>query len=104
MNWRQILDDAVESVAAQVLELGGDAETSLDEIKARATSDANRLAGMVGRAGFNEAVLASGINLAMFSALKSVDAADALDKAAREAWITGMTTALRVTASVIAAL
>lgn len=104
MNWRDILDTEIDALTDTLEELGGEYRASLDEVKAKAASDADRLALLVGEPGFSEAAKAAAANLALFAALEAVEAGDSLDKAACDAWITGMTTALRVVAGVVAAL
>lgn len=58
---------------------------------------------MTGDVGFAAAARAEAVNIAGFAALKAVEQADHLDALAREAFVSGMATALRIVAGIIAA-
>lgn len=104
MNWRELLDLEVETLTNRIAQMGGEAEKSVQEIRDYAAAQADSLSAVVGQPGFAEASRAASLNTAGFAALKGVQHADELDAIAREAWVSGLASALRITAGIIASL
>lgn len=103
-DWRAILAAEVDTLTARLGEMGGAYQASLDEVRAYAAAKADELSRAAGQPGFATAAHAAALDIAGLAAITTVHAADALDAAAREAWVAGLASALRVTASVIASL
>lgn len=103
-TWEALLAAEVEALTGRLVELGGEYEKTLDEVRDYAAGQARMLSEAVGQPGFALAARAAGLNAAGFAALRAVGHADELDSLAYETWVAGLTSALRITAGLIASL
>jgi hypothetical protein len=104
MGWKALLDAEIDALADRLAEMGGEHEKSLAEVRDYAANQALMLSEAAGQPGFALAARAAALNAAGFAALTAVGLADEVDSIAREAWVSGLTSALRITAGLIASL
>jgi len=102
VSWKDALNAEIDALTAELRGLGGRYERDILDLRLHAAKEVERLSQHVGTPGFAEAGRAVTINLGLRVGLRAVEAGDELDSIAREAWVRGLTSALRVFAVLIA--